>query len=66
MCTWGGYIASLSGMMEFLNFYLIPGVVLVIPNYQIVVKLGLYNSYLGLIIPGAFSGKVPEALPWDT
>lgn len=39
----------------YLGTMMIPGVVLMIPNFQIIVKLGLYNSYPGLIIPGAFS-----------
>lgn len=39
----------------YLATMMIPGVVLMIPNFQIIVGLGLYNSYLGLIIPGAFS-----------
>src|SRR5918994_454896 len=32
-----------------------PGIVLTLPNYQIMVKLGLVNTYLGLILPMAFS-----------
>jgi ABC-type glycerol-3-phosphate transport system permease component len=39
----------------YLGTMMIPGVVLMIPNFQIIVKFGLYNSYLGLIIPAAFS-----------
>lgn len=34
---------------------MIPGVVLMIPNFWIMLKLDLYNSYAGLIIPSAFS-----------
>jgi ABC-type glycerol-3-phosphate transport system permease component len=34
---------------------MIPGVVLMIPNFWIMLKLNLYNTYAGLIIPSAFS-----------
>ncbi len=34
---------------------MIPGVVTMIPNYTIMVKLGLLDSYMGLIVPSAFS-----------
>lgn len=41
------------------KFYLatmmIPGVVTMIPNYALMVKLGLLDSYAGLIVPAAFS-----------
>jgi multiple sugar transport system permease protein len=39
----------------YLSTMMIPGLVLMLPNYQIMVKLGLVNTYLGLILPGAFS-----------
>lgn len=34
---------------------MIPGVVLMIPNFQIMVSLGFLNTYHGLILPAAFS-----------
>jgi ABC-type glycerol-3-phosphate transport system permease component len=34
---------------------MIPGVVMMIPNFQVMVSLGFLNSYHGLIIPAAFS-----------
>ncbi len=39
----------------YLGTMMIPGVVTMLPNYQIMVSLGLVNTYLGLIIPSAFS-----------
>jgi ABC-type glycerol-3-phosphate transport system permease component len=39
----------------YLGTMMIPSVVLMLPNYQIMVKLGLVNTYLGLILPMAFS-----------
>lgn len=39
----------------YLATMMIPGLVLMIPNYQIMVSLNLVNSYAGLIIPAAFS-----------
>jgi len=39
----------------YLATMMIPGLVLMIPNYQIMVSLHLVNSYTGLILPGAFS-----------
>ena len=39
----------------YLGTMMIPGLVLMVPNYQIMYKLGLVNSYLGLIIPASFS-----------
>lgn len=39
----------------YLSTMMIPGLVLMLPNYQIMVSLGLVNTYLGLILPGAFS-----------
>lgn len=39
----------------YLATMMIPGAVLMTPNFAIVLKLGMYNSYSGLIIPAAFS-----------
>jgi len=39
----------------YLSTMMIPGLVLMLPNYQIMVSLGLVNTYAGLIIPSAFS-----------
>jgi multiple sugar transport system permease protein len=39
----------------YLATMMIPGVVLMIPNYQAMVSLGFLNTYHGLIIPAAFS-----------
>jgi multiple sugar transport system permease protein len=39
----------------YLGTMMIPGVVTMLPNYQIMVALGLVNTYQGLIIPSAFS-----------
>jgi multiple sugar transport system permease protein len=39
----------------YLGTMMIPGLVLMLPNYQIMVKLGLVNTYAGLILPMAFS-----------
>lgn len=39
----------------YLGTMMIPGVVTMLPNYQIMVALGLVNTYQGLIIPAAFS-----------
>lgn len=39
----------------YLATLMIPGVVTMIPNYTIMVKLGMLDSYLGLIVPAAFS-----------
>ena len=38
-----------------LSTMMLPGTVLLIPNYQIVVWLGWINTYAALIVPGAFS-----------
>jgi ABC-type glycerol-3-phosphate transport system permease component len=40
-------------MLIMLGTMMIPGSVLLAPNYELLVKLGLMNSYLGIIIPGA-------------
>ena len=39
----------------YLGTMMIPGIVTMLPNYQIMVGLGLVNTYQGLIIPTAFS-----------
>jgi multiple sugar transport system permease protein len=39
----------------YLATLMIPGVVTMIPNYNLVVRLHLLDSYLGLIVPAAFS-----------
>jgi ABC-type glycerol-3-phosphate transport system permease component len=39
----------------YLGTTMIPALVLIIPNYQIMIQLGLVDSYLGLILPSAFS-----------
>ncbi|MBS0661628.1 MAG: carbohydrate ABC transporter permease [Verrucomicrobia bacterium] len=39
----------------YLGTMMIPSIVLMLPNYQIMVKLGLVNTYRGLIVPMAFS-----------
>jgi len=39
----------------YLATLMIPGVVTMIPNYTLMVKLGLLDSYAGLIVPAAFS-----------
>ena len=39
----------------YLSTMMLPGLVMMIPNYQIMITLGLVDTYAGLIIPGAFS-----------
>jgi ABC-type glycerol-3-phosphate transport system permease component len=39
----------------YLATLMIPGVVVMIPNYTLMVKLHLLDSYLGLIVPASFS-----------
>jgi multiple sugar transport system permease protein len=39
----------------YLGTLMIPGVVLMVPNFAITLALGLFNNYWGLIIPGAFT-----------
>ena len=39
----------------YLATMMIPQIVLILPNYQIMVSLGLINTYTGLILPSAFS-----------
>ena len=41
--------------MLYLATMMLPGLVMMIPNYQIMIKLGLVDTYAGLIIPAAFS-----------
>jgi ABC-type glycerol-3-phosphate transport system permease component len=39
----------------YLGTMMLPGLVMMIPNYQIMVALGWVDSYVGLIVPAAFS-----------
>jgi len=39
----------------YLGTMMLPGLVMIIPNFQIMVKFGLVDSYLGLILPMAFT-----------
>lgn len=39
----------------YLATMMIPGVVLMVPNFAVILRLGMFNSYAGLIIPAAFS-----------
>jgi multiple sugar transport system permease protein len=39
----------------YLGTMMLPGLVMLIPNYQIMVEFGLVNSFLGLVLPAAFS-----------
>jgi ABC-type glycerol-3-phosphate transport system permease component len=39
----------------YLATMMLPGLVMMIPNYQLMIRLGLVDSYLGLILPAAFS-----------
>ncbi|MBT3288084.1 MAG: carbohydrate ABC transporter permease [Victivallales bacterium] len=39
----------------YLATMMLPGLVMMIPNFQIMIKLGLVDSYIGLILPAAFS-----------
>ncbi|MDD3154369.1 MAG: carbohydrate ABC transporter permease [Victivallaceae bacterium] len=39
----------------YLSTMMLPGLVMMIPNYQNMISLGLVDSYAGLIIPAAFS-----------
>ena len=41
--------------LAYLATMMVPGVVTMIPNYQIMVSLGFLNTYHGLILPAAFS-----------
>ena len=39
----------------YLSTLMLPGLVMMIPNYQIMISLRLVNTYTGLILPAAFS-----------
>ncbi len=39
----------------YLSTMMLPGLVMMIPNYQIMIELGLVDRFLGLILPGAFT-----------
>ena len=39
----------------YLATMMLPGLVMMIPNYQIMIRLGLVDTYTGLIIPASFS-----------
>jgi ABC-type glycerol-3-phosphate transport system permease component len=39
----------------YLSTMMLPGLVMMIPNYQIMISLGLVDTYWGLIVPAAFS-----------
>ena len=39
----------------YLGTMMLPGIVMLIPNYQIMVRFGLVDSYLGLVLPAAFN-----------
>lgn len=39
----------------YLGTTMLPSLVMMIPNYQIMIRLGLVDSFLGLIIPSSFS-----------
>ncbi|NLB69269.1 MAG: carbohydrate ABC transporter permease [Lentisphaerae bacterium] len=39
----------------YLATMMLPGLVMMIPNYQVMIKLGLVDTYIGLIIPAAFT-----------
>jgi ABC-type glycerol-3-phosphate transport system permease component len=41
--------------MIYLSTMMLPALVMTIPNYQIMIELGLVDSISGLVIPGAFS-----------
>ncbi len=41
--------------MLYLSTMMLPALVMTIPNYQIMIELGLVDSLSGLVIPGAFS-----------
>lgn len=41
--------------LMYLGTTMLPGLVMMIPSYQIMIHMGLVDSYLGLIIPSAFS-----------
>jgi len=39
----------------YLGTMMLPGLVMMIPNYQLMIKMGLVDQYAGLVIPAAFS-----------
>lgn len=39
----------------YLATLMVPGVVLIVPNFVIILQLGMFDDYTGLIIPAAFS-----------
>ncbi len=41
--------------MAYLATMMLPGLVMVVPNYQIMIELRLVDSLIGLVLPGAFS-----------
>lgn len=41
--------------LMYLSTMMLPGLVMMIPNYQIMITLGLVDTYAGLIIPAAFT-----------
>jgi ABC-type glycerol-3-phosphate transport system permease component len=41
--------------LAYLATMMVPGVVTMIPNYQIMISLGFLNTYHGLVLPAAFS-----------
>lgn len=44
-----------SVFLLYLATMMLPGIVLMIPNYRIMIELGMVDSYLGLILPAAFT-----------
>ncbi len=41
--------------LMYLSTMMLPGLVMMIPNYQIMISLGLVDTYAGLVLPAAFS-----------
>lgn len=41
--------------MIYLSTMMLPGLVMMVPNYQIMIALGLVDSLVGLVLPAAFS-----------
>ncbi|MBN2312194.1 MAG: carbohydrate ABC transporter permease [Candidatus Hydrogenedentes bacterium] len=41
--------------MLYLSTMMLPGLVMMIPNYQIMISLGLVDTMIGLVLPAAFS-----------
>jgi ABC-type glycerol-3-phosphate transport system permease component len=39
----------------YLSTMMVPGLILMIPNFQMMIRLGLVDSYLGMILPASFS-----------